>query len=100
VERLIKCLGCAVNFLPVSRTQGFAKRLHFGDDLFPIGIAEFVVLITKVLPGVPQKQPAMFDVTRRKHEFESTTVLPFRAKSSNLSLILEQNPEMSPLRST
>ena len=34
------------------------------------------------------------------HEIESTTVLPFRAKSSNLLLILEQNPEISPLRST
>ena len=67
VERLIKCLRCAVNFLPVSRAQGFAKRLHFGNDLFPVGITEFIVFITKVLPGVPQKQPAMFDVARRKH---------------------------------
>ena len=67
VERLIKCLRCAVNFLPVSRAQGFAKRLHFGDDLFPVGVTEFIVLITKVLPGVPQKQPAVFDVARRKH---------------------------------
>ena len=72
VERLIKCLRCAVNFLPVSRAQGFAKRLHFGDDLFPVGTTEFVVLITKVLPGVPQKQPAVFDVARRKHELKST----------------------------
>src|SRR4030095_9933102 len=47
VERLIKSLRCAVNFLPVSRAHGFAKRLHFGDDLFPVGATEFVVLITK-----------------------------------------------------
>jgi hypothetical protein len=56
-----------VNFLPVSRAQGFAKRLHFGDDLFPVGVTELVVLVTKVLPRVPQKQPAVFDVARRKH---------------------------------
>jgi hypothetical protein len=56
-----------VNVLPVSRAQGFAKRLHLGYDLFPVGATEFVVLITEVLPGVPQKQPAVFDVTRRKH---------------------------------
>jgi hypothetical protein len=67
VQRLIKYLRCAVNFLPVSRAQGFAKRLHFGDDLSPVGITEFVVFITKVLPGVPQKQAAVFDVARRKH---------------------------------
>jgi hypothetical protein len=67
VERLIKCLGCAVNFLLVSRAQGFAKRLHFGDDLFPVGATEFVVLVTKVLPGVPQKQSAVFNVARREH---------------------------------
>ena len=53
VQRLIKCLGCAVNFLPVSRAQGFAKHLHFRDDLFAVRIAEFIVLVTKVLPGVP-----------------------------------------------
>jgi len=68
VQRPIKCLRCAVNFLPISRAQGLAKNLHFGHNLFPVRIAEFVVLVTKVLPGVPQKQSAVFDVARRKHE--------------------------------
>jgi hypothetical protein len=68
VERLVECLGCGVNFLPVSRAQAFAKRLHFSDDLFPVGATEFIVLVTKVLPGMSQKQPAVFDMAGSKHE--------------------------------
>jgi len=30
------------------------------------------VFITKVLPGVPQKEPAVFDVARRKHGYKMT----------------------------
>jgi hypothetical protein len=74
VERLIKCLRCAVNFLPVSQAQGFAKHLHVGDDLFAVRTAEFIVLVTKVLAGMPQKQAAVLDVARRKHELNR---LPF-----------------------
>jgi hypothetical protein len=44
-----------VNFLPVSRAQGFAKNLHFSDDLVTVRTAQFIVLVTKVLSGVPQK---------------------------------------------
>jgi hypothetical protein len=68
VERLVECLGCGVNFLPVSRAQACAKRLHFSDDLFPVGATEFIVLVTKVLPGMSQKQPAVFDMAGSKHE--------------------------------
>jgi hypothetical protein len=67
VERLIKCLGCIVNFLPVSQAQSFAKHPRLSDDLFSVRTAEFIVLVTKVLPGVPQKQPAVFNVAGRKH---------------------------------
>jgi hypothetical protein len=35
--------------------------------LVAVRIAEFVVLITEVLPSVPQKQPAVFNVARSKH---------------------------------
>jgi hypothetical protein len=68
MEGLIKCLRCGVNGLPVFRAQGFAKRLHFRDDLFPVDVTKFVVFIAKILPGVPQKQPAVFDVARCKHD--------------------------------
>ena len=67
VERLIKCFGCAVNLLPIPRTQAFTKRLHLSDDLIPVRIAKFIALVTKVLSGVPQKQPAVFNLTRCKH---------------------------------
>jgi hypothetical protein len=56
-----------MNVLPVFRAQGFAKRLHFGDNLFAVDVTEFVVFITKILPGMPQKQPAVFNLARCKH---------------------------------
>ena len=68
MERLVECLGCGVNFLPISLAQAFAKRLHFSDDLFPVFATEFIVLVPKVLPGVPQKQPAVFNMAGSKHE--------------------------------
>jgi hypothetical protein len=39
--------------------------------LFPVRIAKFIALVTKVLSGVPQKQPAVFNLTRRKHGSEN-----------------------------
>jgi hypothetical protein len=40
--------------------------------LFPVGVTELVMLVTKVFPGVPQKQPAVFNVARSKHGYKMT----------------------------
>ena len=53
--------------------QGHPRNLHN----LAVGITEFIVLITKVFPGVPQKQPAVFDVARSKHGYKMTK-LEFR----------------------
>ena len=59
-----------MNFIAVLPAQRNAKCLYFSEDLFPVRGAEKIVLVTQILPGVPQKKPAVFNVTRCKHELD------------------------------
>jgi hypothetical protein len=36
--------------------------------LFPVGATEFIVLVTKVLPCMAQKELAVFDMAGSKHD--------------------------------
>ena len=71
MECLIECLGCAMNLIAVSSAQRSAKHLHFTDDLFAVCAAELIVLVAQILPGMPQKQPAVLNMAGRKHARES-----------------------------
>jgi hypothetical protein len=67
VERFYQASPLRREFSPGPLNAGLREASAFRRQFAPVGATEFVVLVTKVLPGVPQKQPAVFDVTRRKH---------------------------------
>jgi hypothetical protein len=58
-----------MNLLPVSGAQGFAKHLHLCIDLASVGLVQLIVLVTKVLSSVTQKQATVLNVAGRKHGY-------------------------------
>jgi hypothetical protein len=68
MQRLVKCIGRAVNSLAVFITQRLAEALHTGEDLFAVRRTEPVILVAQVFPGMPQEQSAVFNLTRCEHD--------------------------------